>query len=463
MNMKERTIPEAFLSRMENVLGEESFAFFESLMQDPCQGLRANTWKIRPQTLEAALPYTLRPVPWTESGFYIDAGERPARHPYYLCGLYYLQEPSAMLPAGLLEIKPGERVLDLCAAPGGKATALGEQLKGEGVLVANDSNTARARALLRNLELFGISNAFVTNETPGRLAEVFPSYFDKILVDAPCAGEGMFRRRQEVADAWEADKPARCATMQRQILKEALPMLAPGGRLLYSTCSFSAEENEQVVDWLLTEDPSLTLVTIPDYPSVDRGVPAWGGGNAALTDTVRIWPHHARGEGHFAALFQKAGRTSPRPKSVRRPRIGRQEWPLLQTFFADYERDLPWERVEVRGGRAYLIPDFGTRVSGLHFLRSGLYLGDLKKNRLEPSQPLALTPLPGAYAACIHLPADDPRIREYLRGAPIRVEAGECERDKGWQLLCVDAYPIGWGHLVNGVLKNKYPAGWRQS
>ncbi len=461
MNKNSRTIPEAFLSRMENVLGEESFAFFESLQAAPCRGIRANTLKIRPQTLQTLLPYALSPVPWSESGFYIEGQERLAEHPYYLCGLYYLQEPSAMLPAALLEVAPRDRVLDLCAAPGGKATALGERLAGEGVLVANDTNTARARALLRNLELFGISNAFVTNETPRRLAGTFPGYFDKILVDAPCAGEGMFRRRQEVADAWEAGKPAQCAAKQRQILKEAVSMLAPGGRLLYSTCSFSAEENEQVVDWLLCQEPSLSLLPIPDLPSVDRGVPAWGNGDEALTDTVRIWPHHVRGEGHFAALFQKAGESTRKRGKARSFGIRRQELDLLQAFFSDYESAFPWERVEVRSGKAYLVPDFGVEVKGLHFLRSGLYLGDLKKNRLEPSQPLALAALPGTYKACIHLPAADPRIRAYLRGAPIRVEAGEYERSGGWQLLCVDAYPLGWGHLVDGVLKNKYPVGWR--
>ena len=238
------SLPEEFLSRMEKMLGEEFQDFIDSYEKPRKLGIRANTLKIQPECLAEQLPFSLTPIPWTSNGFYYQDEDRPARHPYYSGGLYYLQEPSAMTPASLLPVEPGDSVLDLCAAPGGKATELGAKLQGRGILVANDISNSRAKALLRNIELFGISNALVTNETPAKLSRYFPEYFNKILVDAPCSGEGMFRKDPAVAAAWTPDKPEQCARLQQEIVSRAVEMLMPGGLLLYSTCTFAPVENE---------------------------------------------------------------------------------------------------------------------------------------------------------------------------------------------------------------------------
>ena len=298
-------LPEEFASRMKEMLGEEYDAFLESYQLPRSYGLRVNTGKITGEALREQAPFALRQIPWVKEGYFYGEGDIPARHPYYAAGLYYLQEPSAMTPASRLPVEPGERVLDLCAAPGGKATALGAALGGQGLLVANDISNSRARALLRNLELFGISNAFVTSETPAKLAEVFPGFFDKILVDAPCSGEGMFRKDPAVMKTWEAGRPEYFAGLQREIVRQAVRMLRPGGKMLYSTCTFSREENEGTISWLLKEFPEMELLPMEGYEGFDGGRPQWGDGNSALTRCVRIWPHKMDGEGHFLALLEK--------------------------------------------------------------------------------------------------------------------------------------------------------------
>ena len=256
----EKYLPQAFEARMREMLGEEEYAQYIRSYEDERQyGLRVNTLKCSPEELERSGLFGARRIPWVENGFFYNGDERPARHPYYSAGVYYLQEPSAMTPASRLEVHPGERVLDLCAAPGGKATELGAKLQGRGILVANDISNSRAKALLRNLELFGVKNAFVTNELPGKLASCFPEYFDRILVDAPCSGEGMFRKDPAVAKTWDEDRPAYFAKLQRDIVMCASRMLRPGGTMLYSTCTFAKEENEGTVSWLLSKCPELHL------------------------------------------------------------------------------------------------------------------------------------------------------------------------------------------------------------
>lgn len=453
-------LPEEFLIRMKQMLGEAFPAFLKSCEESRHQGLRCNTLKIKPETLAALLPFSVNPVPWTDNGFYYPDEERPARHPFYACGLYYLQEPSAMTPASCLPVEPGDSVLDLCAAPGGKATELGAKLNGEGILVANDISNSRAKALLRNIELFGITNAFVTNENPARLAECFPEYFNKILVDAPCSGEGMFRKEPAVAQAWTPQKPQQCAAMQREIVSRAVQMLMPGGLLLYSTCTFAPVENEGTVSFILEEFPEMDLVDLSLHESFDHGNPMWGSGDPRISRTVRIWPHHSLGEGHFLALFQKKGQTvQPHRSCV--GKLKKEEKKLMEEFFCDFTCEIPWNRMEVRAGKAYLLPPLDVPVRGIKFLRNGLYLGDLKKNRFEPSQQLALALRTGDYPYCISLSPADERVKRYLRGETIVIDERETARTKGWQLLCVEGYPLGWGKLVNGILKNKYPAGWR--
>lgn len=462
-------LPSAFTEKMRDILGEEYQDFLDSYDQSRHYGLRVNTAKISTEEFEKLAPFHLTPIPWVENGYYYEEQDQPSRHPFYFAGLYYLQEPSAMTPASRLEILPGERVLDLCAAPGGKATELGARLKGTGVLVANDISASRARALLKNVEIFGISNSFLLNEVPARLAEPFEGFFDKILVDAPCSGEGMFRKEPEVAKAWSQGKPQACAKQQKEILFQAARMLRPGGKLLYSTCTFSPEENEQVIQFLLDACPDFSLLEIEGYEGFEPGRPELAGGNPGLQKCVRIWPHKMGGEGHFLALLKKEEASSQEGKSGRekpaknggRILLTRQERQLLEEFLADVSMKLELSRIEVRQSQAYYLPDLPNIGKGLAFVRNGLYLGELKKGRFEPSQAFAMALGKEGYVSLVDLPWSDERIMRYLKGETIQVEDLSVKRKKGWQLVCVNGYPLGWGKLVNGLLKNKYLSGWR--
>lgn len=465
-----QTIPAAFLTRMESMLGPECRDFFASYDKPRRNGLRVNTLKIPPADLKRLAPFSLTPVPWAENGFFYPPDERPAQNPLYRLGLYYLQEPSAMAPASLLPIQPGDKVLDLCAAPGGKSTELGARLKGRGLLAANDISAPRCKALLRNLELFGISNSFVTNESPQRLARQFPQFFDKILVDAPCSGEGMFRKEPAAIKTWSPEKSLSCAKLQREILPCAVHMLAPGGLLMYSTCTFAPEENEGSVSYVLENYPEMDLAHLPCVPEFSPGNPLWGNKDPRLSRCLRLWPHRCPGEGHFLALFRKAGHRIEKPEEARShqkksEKISRDQRLLLEKFLQPLSPVLPahfsWEQMEIRADKAYLPAQGLPLTKGLRFLRNGLFLGEMKKNRFEPSQPLALA-LTGPPPARLDLCASDARISSYLHGESIPAAPGECTVPSGWAALCVDGFPLGWGKLSGGVFKNKYPGGWRQ-
>lgn len=461
-------LPEAFANKMENILGEEYGAFLAGFEKPRHYGLRVNTAKISAEDFMDMAPFHLKPIPWVKNGFYYEEGDMPAKHPYYFAGLYYIQEPSAMTPASRLPLKPGMRVLDLCAAPGGKATELGARLLGEGVLAANDISASRVKALLKNVEVMGIPNSFLLNEVPAKIARQFPEYFDRILVDAPCSGEGMFRKNPEAAKAWNADKPLECAKMQKEILKQAVSMLKGGGMLLYSTCTFSPEENEQIIAWLLKEASGMKLLEMEGYEGFSKGLPNLADGNPELEKCVRIWPHRMEGEGHFLALLQKENEKEPQKSSYREKsdrhgiRYGsRQEQKVLQDFLRDVKREVCWERVQIRKGKAYYVPEGLKEQQGLVFVRNGLYLGEIRKERFEPSQALAMALKKEEYAHTIDFSAEDERVMKYLRGETVEAEDCTCAGQKGWQLVCVDGYPLGWGKLLNGTLKNKYLAGWR--
>ena len=456
-------LPEAFEKRMKDMLGEEYDSYLDSYQQERQFGLRVNPLKVSGEELKELSGFHLRKIPWTQDGYFYEEEDMPARHPYYAAGMYYLQEPSAMTPASRLHVEPGERVLDLCAAPGGKATALGAALRGKGVLVANDISNSRAKALLKNLELFGISNAFVTNEIPGNLADRFEGFFDKILVDAPCSGEGMFRKDPAVIKTWDEVRPEYFAKLQRDILKNAVRMLRPGGQLLYSTCTFAPVANEGSISWVLENFPEMDVLEIEPYEGFAPGHPEWGNGDERLKRCVRIWPHKMKGDGHFLALLKKSetameavvriGRTQRPDKKTRQ---------VVDAFFVDCKWEPDWERIEVRGEKVYLVPELPEKLQGIHFLRNGLYMGDLKKDRFEPSQQLAMMLKGNDYAGVLSLKSEDVRVEKYLHGETLLVEAGESTIAKGWILVCVDGFPLGWGKLVNGVLKNKYASGWRK-
>jgi len=299
-------LPHSFKERMKELLGTEYEQFAQTYNEIPYGGIRANTLKITAAELMKIVPFSLEPIPWCPAGFYTGEGERPGKHPYYHAGLYYIQEPSAMAPVELLGVEPGDRVLDLCAAPGGKSTQIAAKLQGQGMLVSNDLHPERTRALAKNLELYGARNAVVLNESPERIAAAFPGFFDKILIDAPCSGEGMFRKDEDMVKQWDDETPAKYAAMQRDILSSAASALVPGGTMVYSTCTFAIEENEGSIAEFLSAHPQFSVVPV-------GGTGSFAPGFGELAGTARLWPHKVKGEGHFIAVLRHDG--SPVPGS----------------------------------------------------------------------------------------------------------------------------------------------------
>lgn len=469
-------LPQSFLDSMNEILGEDYEAFLAGFDGQRQYGLRVNTLKMNLEEFERIAPFHLKKVPWISNGYFYEAEDAPAKHPFYSAGLYYLQEPSAMTPASRLKVQPGERVLDLCAAPGGKATELGAALQGEGLLVANDINTARARALLRNLELFGISNSFVTNEPPHVLAERFPEFFHKIMVDAPCSGEGMFRKNPAVVDSWQEKGSEYFSKLQREIIVQAADMLLPGGIMFYSTCTFSPLENEKTITHLLKERPDMEVIPMEDYEGFAEGLTSYRGEvfDESCKLCRRIWPHKMSGEGHFMALLHKKNGVQQQVQQTvsqssiwweKCKGLNKEQKAAAEDFFSHVNIAYDEKRIDVRGDNLYYLPAPKYDGRGLHFLRNGLFMGEFKKKRFEPSQPFALALHAQDFDQVLDFPADDERLSRYLRGETLDVSdliAGEKKR-KGWQLVMVAGHPLGFGKLVNNNLKNKYPAGWRKN
>lgn len=469
-------LPQSFLDSMKEILGEDYEAFLAGFDGQRQYGLRVNTLKMNLEEFERIAPFHLKKVPWISNGYFYEAEDVPAKHPFYSAGLYYLQEPSAMTPASRLKVQPGERVLDLCAAPGGKATELGAALQGEGLLVANDINTARARALLRNLELFGISNSFVTNEPPHVLAERFPEFFHKIMVDAPCSGEGMFRKNPAVVDSWQEKGPEYFSKLQREIIVQVADMLLPGGMMFYSTCTFSPLENEKTITHLLKERSDMEVIPMEDYEGFAEGLTSYRGEvfDESCRLCRRIWPHKMSGEGHFMALLHKKNGVQQQVQQTvsqssiwweKCKGLNKEQKAAAEDFFSHVNIAYDEKRIDVRGDNLYYLPAPKYDGRGLHFLRNGLFMGEFKKKRFEPSQPFALALHAQDFDQVLDFPADDERLSRYLRGETLDVSdllAGEKKR-KGWQLVMVAGHPLGFGKLVNNNLKNKYPAGWRKN
>ncbi len=459
--------PDTFKSRMQDMLGEEYAAFEKSYQKPFHNGLRANTLKISPQELAHALPGLDRGVPWAPNGFYISDKKTYSSHPYYHAGIYYLQEASAMLPAVLCGARPGERVLDLCAAPGGKSTAAAASMEGRGLLVSNDISRSRAKALLHNIETAGAGCCMVTSAAPEKLAALLPEYFDRILVDAPCSGEGMFHKDSAMMGAWQKNGPEFYETLQHQILLAAAAMLRPGGRLVYSTCTFSAREDEGSVSFLLEQEPSFYVKDMEEelpgiYEKTGRGVPAWGNGSRQLANTIRIWPHRCEGEGHFTAVLIKGGQETAGPPErgdAPEENCASDAGPFLDFLKKegiDFQPDK--RRLRIREGYVQYLPDYLPALPGVHVLRSGVLLGQIKKGRFEPSAAMSRILDPACCRKRISFPADSQQVLRYLRCETIN--CGE-SLESGWTLVCTDDYPLGWAKASGSQLKNKYPAAWR--
>ncbi|WP_312071654.1 RsmB/NOP family class I SAM-dependent RNA methyltransferase [Anaerotignum propionicum] len=441
-------LPIQYTEKMQKLLGEEYPRYLESFEESRYFGLRVNPLKLMPEVFLDQNVFSLTSVPWCNEGFYYAGDERPAKHPYYHAGLYYLQEPSAMSPGAILPIQPGERVLDVCAAPGGKSTQLGARLQGEGLLVANDISAGRAKALLKNIELFGIRNAVVMSEPPERLRERLPNFFDKILIDAPCSGEGMFRKEPDMVKSWNEEMLAFCQKEQAKILEACAEMLRPGGMMLYSTCTFAVEENEKSITDFLERHQEFSLVPIEKKYGFSAGI-------GELSQCARLYPHKIKGEGHFLALMQKAGNSHD---ALFSEEVCEKEKDILP--YLEFEKEVLKTKLsgtfKIFGDSLYLLPKGMPTMKGLRALRTGWQLGTLKKGRFEPSQAFAMGLFKEEVTSVEDFPLGDDRVIRYLKG-----ETVEADGKEGWILVCVDGFPLGWAKRQGGRLKNKYAVGWK--
>ena len=428
-------LPEAFLERMKHQLGEEYDAFLQSLERPRAVALRFNPLKgDRPE-----LPFVREPVSWEPEGFYYDPESRPGLHVYHEAGVYYLQEASAMAPVALLDPQPGEKICDLCAAPGGKTTQIAGRMLGEGFLLCNEINPKRAKILSRNIERMAVGNALVTNEHPENLAKRFPGFFDRVLVDAPCSGEGMFRKEEAAVTDWSQETVEMCARRQAEILHSAARMVRPGGRLVYSTCTFAPEEDEQAVANFLESHPEFEPETI-DAPWFTPGE----------TGNFRMWPHKLLGEGHFAAVLRKTDGEEEEIPLCNQEKLPKQ-W---QQFAKEMNISLPEGKAMSFGSSLFWVSPLMPSLDRLKVMRPGLELGTVKKDRFEPAHALALWLKDCALTQSYE--PDSQEMQRYVHGDVVP------SRQKGWCLVKAGAYSIGWGKGDGNVLKNHYPKGLRR-
>lgn len=479
-------LPIEFEKKMKAFLGDEWEEFLYSYDNNRFQAIRFNTLKVgKNKSVEEEIAGIMdklcipmdKKVTWANDAYYYDEEKRPGKHPYHEMGLYYIQEPSAMSAAALLAPKPGMRVLDLCAAPGGKSTQLATYLGDSGLLVSNEINTQRSRILSQNIERMGIKNAIVTNEDSFVLASHFPSFFNAIQVDAPCSGEGMFRKLPEAVNEWSPQNVEICAARQKEILDNAATMLKAGGTIVYSTCTFSKEENEDVIEYFLQEHPDFTVEKLE-----------------------RFWPHKQDGEGHFVAKLVRRGsvnefdadyevceencnkvedtglkadrktkknKNNKNRKNETKSALTKENMKLLSEFLDETvsEDMAAWiknARLVMFGEQLYRLPDMEVDIKGLKVQRAGLHIGEFKKQRFEPSHSLALALKLSEAKNVVKLTCDDPQTTGFFNGQSVMlsdVQAAECK--KGWALVCVDGYPAGWGKVNGTQVKNHYPKGLR--
>ena len=446
-------LPKEFLERMEKMLGSEYRAFLESYDKEQYKALRFNALRGKHDEFLKENPFDLSRVSWEENGYYYTEADKPGKHPYHEAGVYYIQEPSAMAPVGFLEPKPGEVILDLCAAPGGKSTQIGVKMHGQGLLITNEIHPQRAKILSENIERMGIWNAIVLNETPEKLGERFSGFFDKILVDAPCSGEGMFRKNDEAGKEWSPENVALCAKRQDAILDEAAKMLKRGGRIVFSTCTFATEENEGSISRFLERHADFSVKKVCVFDGMEQN--EWG---------VRLWPHKVKGEGHFLSVLEKDGNHEDMEKGCYTTLKGQsiKQYPEFMEFCKESGLDL-CDKADFMGGsyitfgeQLYLVPKDAPVLDKLKVLRPGLHVATIKKGRIEPAH--ALSHILGIMDVknYINLSADSLEVRQYLNGQTLNVEG-----NKGWNLVCVDSYGLGFGKLSGGILKNHYPKGLR--
>lgn len=457
------SLPPRFVERMKGYLGDGFPAFVASYQEKPETGIRVNTHKISISNFKELTPFMLKSIPWINTGFIVDSEKRPGKHPYHAAGLYYVQDPSAMAVGELLSPKPGERVLDLAAAPGGKATHIASAMKGEGLLVANDLHPQRVRHLANNIERWGAANTVVLNETPPKLVEHFGAYFDRVVVDAPCSGEGTFRKDSGERKKWSEDYIAACAVRQDGLLADAGKLVRPGGVLVYSTCTFAPEEDEGTIARFLDDNPDFQVQETPKFDGFEPGKPEWLGTHGRIDDlrnTIRLLPHLTVGEGHFIAVLKKNSEE------------GNMEWMaededdhLLQDSvereyrkFANeaLEHRVQREKLRLRGNRLYAVPSKTPSLEGLRVVHWGWWLGIQKKDRFEPVHAYAAGMRAEDVLRSVDFSGDNPDAIRYLHG-----EVLQSPGDNGWVLVTVDGYSLGWAKRVQNRLKSRSPKMFR--
>ncbi len=438
-------LPQRFIEQTKQMLGEEFNDFLESYSFPIYQGIRINTNKVEIEHWNEIAPFgNLEQIPWCLEGFYYNE-QTPSKHPYYYAGLYYIQEPSAMSPVAYLPIEKGDKVLDLCAAPGGKTTQIGSKLENTGVLVSNDISATRAKALVKNIELFGFKNTIVTSEAPEKLSNAWKGYFDKILVDAPCSGEGMFKKDSTAIKSWEKYEENHFFDTQLSLLNSAEKMLKTGGYILYSTCTFNKIENENIINIFLSENPNFEIVPLNPI-----------GGIKELNGALRLWPHCIKGEGHFLCLMHKKYGENFESNLIQvKNKI--KDFKLLADFISKNTYISLDEYIFMNDDKFYLINPNMPNHDKLRTLRTGLLLGTIQHNKFKPSHALAIAYQSHMFKNIINFSNNDINVIKYLKG-----ETLEGDYKKGEYIVCVDNFPLGWIKSNNGNLKNQYPASWRK-
>lgn len=489
-----KALPAAFTEEMRELFAtlpgvsvSELPAFFKSLQGERTFGLRRNPLKYTKEEFEDKMPFSLKAVPWAPEGYFYKKEEQPGKSPYHEAGAFYMQEPSAMIVAELLDAGPGEYIADLCAAPGGKSTQIAGKMQGEGLLVCNEYVPVRAEILSQNMERMGVTNCMILKESVDKIAMRFPLFFDRVLVDAPCSGEGMFRKEEQALLQWSPENVSMCAVRQKEILEEAAKIVKPGGVLVYSTCTFSEAEDEDVIRHFLKEHEEFYAdETVLSKELMNAGVSPGG-----MPGTVRMWPHKLCGEGHFAARLIRKGAAESRGETDARKdsntektgtrevfdkakkgreRYGenrkrgeknseQESWNLFQNFCEQYLDKKYWDKMKNSGRFVWKkehlflaakdLPD----MSGLRTERGGLYLGEAKKGRFEPSHTWAMTLKKEDVLQCMEV--EDPAA--YLRG-----ETAGNRGYKGWILMLLSEKPMGWGKAGGNMVKNHYPKGLRR-
>ena len=436
---------EEFDQRMQSLLKDEYEDFKQALSNKPVKGLYLNRNKKDVERILDMRYVAHHPI--VDNGYLYNEDYHPGRNAYFLAGLYYIQEPSAMLVADALPIEPDDFVLDMCGAPGGKSCQVASKLNGEGVLIANDIDSSRARILSENVERFGLDNTIVTNVDPMRFTSVFKESFDKIVLDAPCSGEGMFRKLDQAIDTWSLNKVTECAHIQKNLIKGAYDLLRPGGMVIYSTCTYSYEENEAIVHYAMDE-LGFKLLPLEKSHGLSPGVD--------LEEVIRCYPHHYQGEGHFIALLQKPGEAPRKQVRIQKAKISPDALKVLKTFYQENLNIPVPKNVIENKGHLYAIKKYFPELKGIRVLRNGLYLGEVRKNRFIPSYSLALTLTKEDVKRSYDYPSESDEIKKYIHGETL-VGNGQ----KGFGVIFVDGYPLSFYKESNQV-KNLFPKGLRR-